>query len=61
MFPCCFCVFSGLTNYKKKRKMRRKEKCRHLKLTCKGTLRQVFICLGPLSSYVFVWGELAML
>ncbi len=25
-----------------------KEKCRHLKkLTCKGTLRQVFICLSP--------------
>ncbi len=34
----------GLINY-----MDLKAKCRHLKkLTCKGTLRQVFICLRPL-------------
>jgi hypothetical protein len=33
----------GLINYKD-----RKAKFRHLKkLTCKGTLRQVFICLRP--------------
>jgi hypothetical protein len=33
----------GLINYKDS-----KAKCRHLKkLTCKGTLRQVFICLRP--------------
>jgi hypothetical protein len=29
-----------------------KAKCRHLKtFTCKGTLRQVFICLRPIPSY----------
>jgi hypothetical protein len=35
-------------------------KCCHLKkLTCKGTLRPVFICLRPLPFYVFIWGGLA--
>jgi hypothetical protein len=33
-------------------KPRRNAKCRHLKkLTCKGTLRQVFICLRPKTPY----------
>ncbi len=32
-------------------------KCRYLKkLTCKETLQQVFFCLRPPPSYVFVWG-----
>ncbi len=36
-------------------------KCRHLKkLTCKGTLRKVFICLRT-PPLLFVWGGLAIL
>ncbi len=31
------------------------------KSTCKGIGRQVFICLGPLTSQVFVWGCKAIL
>ncbi len=39
----CMLFSHGLINY-----IDTKEKCRHLKkLTCKGTLRQVFICLRP--------------
>ncbi len=37
-------------------------KYRHLKkLTCKGTLRQVFICLRPPSPPSSFWGGLAIL
>jgi hypothetical protein len=40
----------GLINY-----IGTKAKCRYLKkLTCKGTLRQVFICLRPPPSWVIV-------
>jgi hypothetical protein len=47
----------GLINY-----IDTKAKCRHLKkLTCKGTLRHVFICLRPLPFQVFVGGGLAIL
>ena len=38
----------GLINY-----LDTKTKCRHLKkFTCKGTLRQVFICLGWSSNFL---------
>ncbi len=50
--------------YKYREKTQRKgnAKCRHLKkFTCKGTLRQVFICLRPPPLLVFVWDGLAIL
>jgi hypothetical protein len=50
-------VYHGLINY-----IDTKAKCRHLKiLTCKGTFRQVFICLRTPPLLGLVWGGLAIL
>jgi hypothetical protein len=47
------CSASAVTSARGKiRRIEGNAKCRHLnKLTCKGTLRQVFICLRPRTPY----------
>jgi hypothetical protein len=47
-------LYSMARYRRKKRLIEGNAKCSHLKkLTCKGTLRQVFICLWPRTPYPF--------
>jgi hypothetical protein len=51
--PCVHIQFPVLSQRRRTRLIESNAKCRHLrKLTCKGTLQQVFICLRPRTPYL---------